>query len=220
MATHSHWKRRTGTLAALALAAGCASQRVNSWNNLAVSTQPESDRFRSLGFLEPLSGTWRSVAVSDAPSPPQVIEQSEQRGKEDFNLALLTGVEADEGSASVVFRALDGVIDQGGGLVWLAQDSKNYFLARFNPLEKNLRAFVVKDGKRQLLDSVDLALGDGWHLLAVTFDDERFTVSVDGAEQLLCLCDVDAVSGFDAGRIGLWTKADARTQFDDLTWRR
>ena len=110
-------------------------------------------------------------------------------------------------------RADRGVEDQGGGLVWRAADGENYYIARWNPLEDNLRAYKVVDGRRtQLLTADVVADPDSWHGLVVSMTGERMEVRLDG-EVLLFGEDGTFPGG---GRVGLWTKADAATSFDDL----
>ena len=112
-------------------------------------------------------------------------------------------------------KALAGKEDQGGGLIWRAKDSKNYYLARFNPLENNYRLYKVEKGRRTLLKSAEIKQSEGWH---------RLTINVKG-DDMQCYFDGKKVlEGSDStfrgpGRIGLWTKADAQSYFDDLTVR-
>src|SRR6266567_2465356 len=69
---------------------------------------------------------------------------------------------------SVKMKAVAGETDQGGGLVWRARDAKNYYLARYNPLEDNYRLYKVVDGKRTLIQNADITHSGGWHTLRVT----------------------------------------------------
>ncbi len=107
---------------------------------------------------------------------------------------------------------MQGVLDQGGGIAWRARDEKNYYLARWNPLERNLRAYKVVDGTRTQLFDKPLEAGAGWHELRVWFSRDKIEIWFDGRSQ-----GEFADSTFlTPGMVGLWTKADARTQFDDL----
>lgn len=111
-------------------------------------------------------------------------------------------------------RADSGKEDQGGGLVWRGRDAENYWIARWNPLEKNLRLYLVEDSKRRQIASADLdAEPSAWHELRVVMRGDAATVLFDGA-QLIEAAD-PALSG--GGRIGFWTKADAAVSFDSLT---
>lgn len=205
--------RRGAPALVLATLCACQSGTTWSWPNLGVA--PVEGAPGLFGELEPFSGAWAVVATADAPSPGAAVEQRAAGEKAQFNVALLTGVELAAGRIEVALQAVSGAIDQGGGLVWLAQGGEDYLIARWNPLEDNLRAYVVQDGVRTQLASVDVELAPGWHRLAVDFGDGRFTVELDGVERLRG----EHAAGWTRGRVGLWTKADARTRFDDLTVR-
>jgi len=194
------------------LHSGCITSRLLTWHDFVLEPAGGTPNQASYGHFEACSGEWIVAYASDAPSPPSVLQQEGKAGEESFNLALLTGLSVDEGCVSVRFRALDGEIDQGGGLVWRAQGAADYYLVRFNPLEENLRLFVVRAGVRTLVASATVKLAAGWHELAVDFDARRVVVRLDGEVRL----DEEHAALLPAGRLGVWTKADARTQFDDF----
>jgi len=208
------WRRATALLLPLLalLHPGCSTSRRLEWHDFVLEPAGGVPHQASYGHFECCSGEWLVAKAGDAPSPPSVLQQEGRAAKESFNVALLTGLAVDEGRVSVRFRALDGTIDQGGGLVWRAQGAADYYLARFNPLEGNLRLFVVQAGVRTLVGEATVALAAGWHELAVEFDAQRVVVRLDRA---ICL-DEEHQALLPAGRLGVWTKADARTQFDDF----
>ncbi len=168
--------------------------------------------FQSAAGLESHGGRWELVEVADAPSPPSVLMQTSAGVDEQFNLELCTSVAPRDADVRVQLHAVEGLIDQGGGLVWRARDARNYYLARWNPLEKNLVAFRVADGKRSELRSRPVVAGAGWHTLRVWFRGPKVEIWFDGTSQL----EYEDAGIAVPGMIGLWTKADARTQFDDL----
>lgn len=131
-----------------------------------------------------------------------------------FNIAWLPESKARDVDLSVAIRANDGDIDQGGGLIWRARDQDNYYIARYNPLERNFRIYYVKDGRRQQLSSADnLKIGTGeWFTMRVVQRGDQIEGYVNG-DKLTTLR--DGTFG-DAGAVGLWTKADAKTSFDNL----
>jgi len=130
-----------------------------------------------------------------------------------FNVALVEGTSLEDLDLSVRLRAREGKVDRGGGLIWRARDANNYYVARFNPLEDNFRVYHVKDGKRTELESADAKLDPAaWHTVRVRMVADRIECFLDG-ERLLDV--IDATFPL-AGMVGLWTKADARTEFDDL----
>jgi len=132
--------------------------------------------------------------------------------KDAFNLCYTHDVNFTDGNISVLFRANSGKIDQGGGLMWRVEDGQNYYVARFNPLEDNFRFYVVKGGERHQIASANLKLTGGWHTMSITQVGEVFTGYLDGRE-LLHATDNQLPHG---GGVGVWSKADALSSFDDL----
>ncbi len=143
----------------------------------------------------------------------RVMAQKASNPDRTFNVVLVAGEEFRDLDIRVRLKAVAGEMDRGGGLVWRARDRNNYYVARYNPLEDNLRVYKVENGRRTQLDHAEVP-GDGrWHTLRITmkgreilgyFDDKKLLVAED-------------TTFSDAGRIGLWSKADARSYFDDLT---
>jgi len=157
--------------------------------------------------------TWGIATDSDGSHLALVKPNHEDRRT--FNIVWTDEVEFLDGELSVRVRADSGKIDQGGGLVWRVQDSDNYYIARYNPLETNLRVYHVKDAVRtQLGDAANIPMPDGqWWTLAVRHHGNHIVVSLDGRD----LLDVRDSTFTESGGIGLWTKADAATSFDDLS---
>jgi len=172
-------------------------------------------QFRSDDALAGKSGSWHAVEAADAPSPPLVWMQQQAGAESETNLAL--GEEHPPLSADVhvQLRAVEGQFDQGGGIVWRARDERNYYLARWNPLEGNLRAYKVVDGVRTQLADKAVKAGPGWHKLRVWFARERIEIWFDGEST----GEFKDTTFLTPGMVGLWTKSDARTQFDDLEIR-
>ncbi len=130
-----------------------------------------------------------------------------------FNVALVDGASARDLILTVRLKAIAGEDDRGGGLVWRARDAKNYYVARYNPLEDNFRVYKVVDGKRTLFQGVDIPHSPGWHTLKVVMDGDHIECSYDGRQYL----DVKDATFPGPGKVGVWSKADARSHFDDLT---
>lgn len=154
-------------------------------------------------------GTWTVVDVGQGKALAQTAKNSDAT----FNIALLPETSAKNVDISVVMKAIAGELDQGGGIVWRAKDAKNYYLARYNPLEDNYRVYKVVDGKRMQLQSVKIAATPGPHTLRITMSGEHIECYYDGKKFL----DHSDATFAGPGMIGLWTKADAQTQFDNLT---
>lgn len=158
-------------------------------------------------------GEWKIVADESAPSKANVIAQLAKNERPVFNVTLASGTSYANVDITVKLKSIAGQIDQGGGVVWRARDAKNYYIARYNPLEDNYRVYKVEDGRRTQLGTSDIKGSIGWHGLRVTMTGEHIECYYDGKKYL----DVSDSTLKHAGKIGLWTKADAQTHFDDLT---
>jgi hypothetical protein len=158
--------------------------------------------------------TWEIVIDDSAPSPPQVVAatHSENRGQT-YNLLIAEETSYQDVEVKVEVKALNGVEDQGGGPIWRALDESNYYICRWNPLEDNFRVYTVKEGKRRQIGSADIkADADMWHEIEIEHRGTTIIAKFDD-ETLLSLED-DTFQ--NAGMVGLWTKADATTAFDDF----
>ena len=164
---------------------------------------------------------WQVLKRSDAPSGTHVLAMKKPAVKGGlfgigsvFNLCYCPNVSLKNLKATVSFRAVSGSEDRGGGIMWRVADDNNYYVARFNPLEDNFRIYYVKDGKRVMISSAAVKLKKNrWHTMTVIQNGKRFEGYLDGKKFL---------SGIDghikaAGAVGLWTKADAVTLFDDFS---
>src|SRR5487761_1344326 len=160
------------------------------------------------GFHEE-AGEWKVVQHDGG----KVLFQKAKNPDDTFNVVLVDGLAAKDLDLSVRFKAVGGEYDQGGGLMWRAKDKDNYYICRYNPLEDNFRVYHVIGGKRTMLKSASIRHGDAWHTLRVTMRGDQIECYYDGQRRL----QVQDATFSDAGRIGLWSKADAQTYFDDLT---
>ena len=159
------------------------------------------------------AGEWKVVQKSDSPSPPNVFGQVMGKGAEHaYKVVLVNGSKSSDLDLEVSLLAVDGKADMGGGLIWRAADDRNYYLTRANPLEQNIRIYRVVKGVRHMIQNFDHIIDvRSWHKLRVNMKGCRVQVLFDG-KQIFELCDAT----FKEGRIGLWTKSDAITYFDDL----
>jgi hypothetical protein len=158
---------------------------------------------------------WKVTEDRTSPSKTGfVLAQTAESPESLFNLCVLDEGKYKDLTVSVEFKAVEGKNDQGGGLVWRYIDAENYYIARMNPLEKNLRFYRVAQGRRTQLGTKEkLPIKAGtWHKLSVEMKGFQVKVSLDGEDV------IDASDEFikRAGRVGLWTKADARTYFDNF----
>jgi hypothetical protein len=158
---------------------------------------------------------WKVVHDKTAPSGAEyVLAQTATGPDRVFNLCVAEGTQYKDLELSVSFKAIAGENDQGGGLVWRYHDHDNYYVARMNPLEDNFRVYKVVAGKR-----IELARKEGlhvkpgeWHRLKVRVKGNQVEGYLDG-EKMWQIADD---TWLDAGKIGLWTKADAQTRFDEF----
>src|SRR5262245_46214472 len=158
---------------------------------------------------------WKVVADNTSPSKKgYVLAQTAEGPGPLFNLCVADDTNLKDVEITVSFKAVKGAKDQGGGLVWRYQDANNYYIARMNPLEDNYRVYKVIAGKRiQLATKEDLKVPvNTWHTLTIKMNGEQIECLLDGKKELEAKD--DAIS--KAGKIGLWTKADAQTYFDEL----
>lgn len=159
-------------------------------------------------------GEWTVVADSSAQSGRAIEQTSTDRTSYRFPLAILGSVSVANAEIVVRFKAVAGRIDQAGGLALRIEDPGNYYVARANAMEGNVRFYRVVNGKREQLDGADLRVTPNeWHSLAVRAEGERFAVSYDG-KLLFSLVDGTFT---EAGGVGLWTKADSVTRFDRIS---
>jgi hypothetical protein len=143
----------------------------------------------------------------------KVLAQLASNANSVFNVALVDDTNAKDVDISVKVKAMAGELDQGGGLVWRAKDPKNYYIARYNHLEDNYRVHKVVDGKRSPpFQNADVKHHDGWTVVRVTMKGDHIECYLESMKYL----DAHDSTFPDAGKIGLWSKADARSQFDDL----
>jgi hypothetical protein len=159
------------------------------------------------------AGEWKVIKTVKALSPPNVLAQLRDKGAEhNYNVVLIEETNAADLDLAVSFLPISGKADMGGGLIWRAKDDRNYYLTRANPLEQNIRVYRVAKGVRKMLQNHDQIIDvKQWHRLHVVNQGCRIQIFYDD-KPIFDLCD----DTFKEGRIGLWTKSDAVTYFDDL----
>ena len=159
---------------------------------------------------------WEVVADRTAPSGSgHALAQTAASPRAMFNLCVAEGTNCKDVEVDVAFKAVKGEDDQGGGIVWRYQDANNYYVARMNPLEDNFRVYKVVGGKRSTEfqnAEVKIPMGE-WHTLKVKMVGDHIECFVDDKKHL----DVKDDTFKTAGKVGLWTKADAQTSFDKFT---
>ena len=159
------------------------------------------------------AGEWKILQTEAANNGTHVLGQLMGKGAEHaYKVVLVQDTAVTDLDLRVSFLPISGKADMGGGLIWRATDDRNYYLARANPLEQNIRVYRVEKGVRHLLQNFDQTIDvRQWHTLRVTHQGCRVNIFIDD-KQVFDLCD----KTFHDGMIGLWTKSDAVTYFDNL----
>ena len=206
--------------AVFALAALCAAQTIN-FDSAAVGSVPASWTVA----MTHAGGApkWEVLKDDTAPSKPNVLAQtSTDRTGGRFPLAIYEKANLTNGAVTVRFKPVSGSGDQAAGIVWRYKDPDNYYIVRANALENNVVLYKVEAGKRISLApkgtptktyGVKHPVPSGvWSALSVSFQGNLFTVSFNDQK----LFEVEDSTFSEAGKVGLWTKADSVTHFDDF----
>ena len=158
------------------------------------------------------SARWQIEADASAPSKPHVLKQS---GVATYPWCVRQGTVITDGFVEVKFKPIAGREDQAGGVVWRWKDGDNYYVARANALENNVSLYYTENGRRKTLKYVDAPVAGGtWHTLRVEFNGRRIKVLHDGKPYIEL--EDDHIQG--GGAVGVWTKADSVTAFDDFSY--
>ncbi len=195
-------------LAVLLLATGTFAQ-ADSFERDAVGAAPAGWRCGVTGKGQP---RWAVAADPGAPSPGKVLLQD---GAGAFPWCVKEGTTRADGFVEVKFKPMAGREDQAGGVVWRWKDSDNYYVARANALENNVALYYTEQGTRRTLKYVDAPVARGaWHTLRVEFAGTHVAVWLDGVRRI----EMDDSHIAGGGTVGVWTKADSVTAFDDFAY--
>jgi hypothetical protein len=198
-------------------ASGVARAEVFDFESAAVDSVPQG---------------WLVAMTNEGGQPRWAVVPSDEGGKvlaqlsadptsQRFPLAILTRDLIRDGALSVRFKPISGRVDQAAGLVWRYEDENNYYIVRANALEDNVVLYKVEGGNRIAISPLGRENEYGqrqevptneWHGLGVEFSGPRFSVSFDGTK----IYEVEDATFTEPGRVGLWTKADSVTLFDDF----
>ena len=189
----------------------------------AITAQAETVNFDSAtvgsappGWTATKTGTgnakWTIEKDETAPSKPNVLKQS---GAATYPVCFKDDTNLKDGFVEVKFKPISGKEDQAGGVVWRLKDANNYYIARANALENNVTIYHTVNGKRtEKKRAAAKVASNTWHTLRVDFQGSHFTVTFDGTKAF----DWDDETFKDAGKVGVWTKADSVTSFDDFNY--
>src|SRR5712691_12314459 len=155
---------------------------------------------------------WAIEKDESAPSKPNVLKQS---GQATFPVCIKNGTNLKDGFVEVKFKPVAGKEDQAGGVIWRVQDANNYYVSRANALEDNVTIYHTINGKRVAFKNINTKVTSGvWHTLRVDFKGNQFTVTFDDKKVI----EATDESFANAGKVGVWTKADSVTEFDNFTY--
>jgi len=155
---------------------------------------------------------WTVEADPAAPSKPNVLRQS---GTGTFPWCVRSGVSIADGYVETRFKPVSGKEDQAGGVVWRWKDGDNYYVARANAMEDNVSLYYTEKGSRRTIRYVDAPVpGLVWHTLRAEFQGTRFKVILNGKTYIEA--EDSHIAG--PGSVGVWTKADSVTLFDDFAF--
>jgi Domain of Unknown Function (DUF1080) len=193
------------------------SKHAISFESTPIGATPE-------GWTSTLTGSgnpkWTVESDQTAPSKSTVLRQS---GRATYPLLLKNDTNIKDGFVEMKFKAVAGSEDRAAGIVWRAKDANNYYVVRANALEDNVVLYKTVKSVRSSLDivgrkgsyGVNVAVpSNTWHSLRIDFKASRFSVSFNGKQ----LYEVEDSTFTDAGKVGLWTKADSVTLFDEVNY--
>ena len=130
-----------------------------------------------------------------------------------FNIIVNDSLQYKNPEINLRFKGVKGNGDQGGGAVWRYQDENNYYIARANPLENNFTVYKVVNGRRKELKNANIKINSNqWYNLKITMIDNEIKCYFNNKLEL----ELTDNTFKNSGKIGLWTKSDAVTYFDDF----
>ncbi len=197
------------SLLAAALAASAALAETVNFDDLKTGAPPPGWTATKTGKGDP---KWEIVADDSAPSKPNVLKQS---GEATYPVCIKDDTSLKDGFVEVKFKPISGKEDQPGGVIWRCKDADNYYIARANANEDNVCIYYTVKGRRTEKKRINTKVASNqWHTLRVDFKDNYFVVTFDGKKAFGWKDDTFK----DAGKVGLWTKADSTTLFDDFSF--
>ena len=188
-----------------------------------VAATPETANFDTAVTARPPAGwtatrtgsgdaRWTIEKDDTAPSKPNVLKQS---GAATYPVCFKNDTSVKDGFVEVKFKPLSGKEDQAAGVVWRLKDANNYYVARANALEDNVTIYDTVNGRRTERRRTNMKVASNvWHSIRVDFAGSHFTVTYDGRKAM----EWDDETFKDAGKVGVWSKADSVTLFDDFSY--
>jgi len=198
----------------LAFAQGTTGPSSKTWNFDADKPGEPPAGFEFAKTGQGSEGKWVVRAAEGSPNNQVLVQESADRTDYRFPLAVLKEGSYKDLTLSVRARPVSGEVDQGFGMVWRYKDANNYYIARCNADEDNCTIYHTVAGSRRSFQNKPIKVAKNtWHTLKVDAAGNHFVVWFDGNKVL----DATDDTFKDAGKVGLWTKADSVIQFDDFT---
>ena len=173
------------------------------------------DHFKSLDWSSHITGNgvpckWEIINDAGNNVLAQVSNETDEYR---FNIIVNKSLQYKNLEINLRFKGVKGNGDQGGGPVWRYQDENNYYVVRANPLENNFRIYKVVNGRRIELKSANIKINSNqWYNIKVTMVGNVIKCYFNNKLEL----EVKDNTFKNSGKIGLWTKSDAVTYFDDF----
>jgi Domain of Unknown Function (DUF1080) len=208
------WRAVTfAVLATMVLGGGTHAQTV-TFGNEAVGASPKDFEFGLAGEGGP--GRWEVVADASAAGGKALAQLSANTAAFRFLVAIYNPVRIANGEISAHCKPISGKVDQACGVIVRATDARNYYIARSNALESNVRFYRIRDGKRDQLataENVKIARGQ-WQTLTLRAEGDRYTVIFNGKTLHITTDTAPGKPPAAPARVGLWVKSDSVSHFD------
>jgi len=197
--------RRTLVVGAAALGAGLAARPTR----LPAAAAQRFDFTKPLEGWQIVTGTWTIEAMGDAATGHALVQRATNNT---FNVIVAPGGPYEDVEVFVRFKPISGREDASGGIVFRFADN-HYYVIRANALEDNFRFYYYEGSRHQIAGASTKAPALGqWHKLRISAEGDHIRGWLND-QQLIDRRD----QRYKSGRIGLWTKADSITAFDELT---
>jgi hypothetical protein len=206
------WIALAMSLASFAWAQQPAPVKTLTFDNDPIGSQPAGFEFARTG--QGTQGVWIVRADRDNPSNHVLVQEGADPTDYRFPLAVVKEGMYRDVTLSVRARPVSGKVDQGFGMVWRYKDANNYYITRCNADEDNCTIYHTVAGRRRPFQNKPIKVAKNiWHTLKLEAAGNHFVVWFDGTKVL----DATDDTFKEAGRVGLWTKADSVIQFDDFS---
>jgi len=206
------WIGLPSMIAAVLCAAAASSPKTFTFDGDAIGSPPAGFEFARTG--QGTAGQWVVRADKDRSGNHVLVQESSDPTDYRFPLAVVKEGSYKDVILSVRARPVSGEVDQGFGMIWRYKDAGDYYITRCNADEDNCTIYHTVAGRRRAFQNKPFKVAKtAWHRLRLEAAGNRFVVWFDGQKVL----DAKDDTFKDAGRVGLWTKADSVIEFDDFT---